>query len=82
MRVRLGASSWKVTAPSTWPFWPFERQTILSSGTCSMIVASQVRCDQKTWAFQFIFCSSFLFLSTLSTFFVNFGKSLYCVHWL
>jgi len=29
-------------------FWPFERQTILSSGTCSMIVASQVRCDQKT----------------------------------
>ena len=47
MRVRLGPSSWKVTAPSTWPFSPLERHTIRSSGTCSRIVASQVRCDQN-----------------------------------
>ena len=82
MRVRLGVSSWKVTAPSTWPFWPLERQMIRSSGTCSMTVASQVRCDQKICAFQLLLFSSFLFRSTFSTFFVNFGKSLYWVHWL
>ena len=54
---------------------------ILSSGTCSLIVDSQLRCDQNTCAFQVVFsCSSGW--STFSTFFMNFGKSLHCVHWL
>ena len=47
MRVRLGPISWKVTAPSTWPFSPFDFHTIRSSGICSMIVASQVRWLRK-----------------------------------
>ena len=38
MRVRFGPISWKVTAPSTWPFSPLERHTMRSSGTCSRIV--------------------------------------------
>src|SRR5579875_3556341 len=72
-RVRFGASSWKETAPSTCPFGPLDRQTMWLSGTCSTIVASQVRCDQKTCAFQLSFWSSAW--STFSTFFMNLGKS-------
>ena len=72
-RVRSGASSWKVTAPSTWPFSPLDSQTIRSSGTCSLIVACQVRWERKTWAFHSSFSSSFW--STFSTFRVKSGMS-------
>src|SRR5579875_1433346 len=81
MRVRSGVSSWKVTAPSTWPFWPLDRQTMCESGTCSMVVDSQVLCDQKTCAFQFSLLSSSV-RSTFSTFFMNLAKSGNWVHWL
>ena len=54
MRVRLGPISWKVTAPSTWPFWPLERHTMRSSGICSRIVASQVRWLRKICALKLI----------------------------
>ncbi len=77
-RVRSGASSWKVIAPSTWPFSPSDFQTIRSLGTWSMISAFQVRCDQKTWAFHLSFSSSSCV--TFSTFFMNVGKSSNCVH--
>ncbi len=77
-RVRSGASSWKVTAPSTYPLSPVDRQMIRSFGTCSTIVDSQVRCDQKTWAFHFSFSSATC--STFSTFFMKFGKLWNCVH--
>src|SRR5690606_2084904 len=56
-RVRFGASSWKLTVPSTWPFGPLDRHTMCSSGTCSTIVDSHVRLDQKTFAFQLSFSS-------------------------
>jgi hypothetical protein len=67
----------KLTAPSTWPFGPVNRQTMCESGTCSMIVACQVRRDQKTFAFQFVFSSDSC--STVSTFFMKLGKSANCV---
>ncbi len=51
-----------------------------SLGTWSMIVASQVRCDQNTWALNVSFGSSCC--STLSTFFMNPEKSWNWVHWL
>ena len=44
------------------------------------MVASQLRCDQKTCAFQLSFWSSAC--STFSTFFMNDGKSVNWVHWL
>jgi hypothetical protein len=37
----VGVTSWKVTAPSTCPLDPLDRQTMHSSGTCLMIVGSQ-----------------------------------------
>src|SRR5829696_3764689 len=51
-----------------------------SSGTCFWIVASQVRWDQKTCAFQLSLLSSAV--STLSTFFMKLGNSPNWVHWL
>ena len=76
-RVRLGPSSVKLTAPSTWPLAPVDRHTMCESGTCSMIVACQVRRDQKTFAVQFVFSSDSW--STVSTFFMKLGKSANCV---
>ena len=81
MRVRLGASSWNVTAPSTWPFSPFDFQMMRSLGTISMIFPSQVRCDQKIWALKVTFASSWSW-SALSTFFMKPEKSPNWVHWL
>ena len=78
--MRLGPSSWKVTAPSTWPFSPFDFQTIRSSGTCSRIVASQVRCDQNTCALKVSLFSSCA--STVLTFFMKLGNEPNSVHWL
>ena len=72
--VRVGVSSWNVTAPSTCPFWPLDRQMMRSSGRWSMIVASHSRCDQKTCAFQLTFVFSSLG-SAFSTFLVKEGKS-------
>ncbi len=69
-----------MTAPSTWPFSPLERHTIRSSGICSRIVASHVRCDQKIWALKVSLLSSWA--STFSTFFMKVGKAPNSVHWL
>ena len=77
-RVRLRPSSVNVTVPSTWPLAPFDFHTMCESGTCSRIVASQVRCDQRTCACQFVFSSDSW--STVSTFFMNSGKSPNWVH--
>ncbi len=74
-----GATSWKVTAPSTWPFCPFDRQMIRLSGSCSRIVDSQIRRDQKTFAVHSSFSSDFC--STPSTFFMKLEKSPNWVHW-
>src|SRR5262245_29113416 len=78
IRVRVGVISWNVTAPSTCPFWPLDRQMIRSLGIWSRIVASHVRCDRKIWAFQLILVSSRA--STFSTFFMNDGKAPNSVH--
>src|ERR1700742_3495417 len=51
-----------------------------SLGTCSVIVDSQLRCDQKTCAFHRSFSSDSC--SACSSFFMYFGKSANCVHWL
>src|SRR3954471_18133504 len=80
IRVRLGASSAKDHAPAAYPLGPLARQTMWSSGTCSWVVASQLRCDQKTCAFQLDFSSEGR--STFSTFFMKEEKSSYWVHWL
>ena len=80
MRVRFGPISWKVTAPSTWPFCPFERHTIRSSGICSRIVASHVRWLRKICALKVSLLSSCA--STFSTFFMKLGKAPNSVHWL
>ena len=77
-RVRFGPTSVKVTAPSTWPLAPVDRQTMCESGTCSTIVASQLRRETKTLAVQFVFSSDSC--STVSTFFMKLGKSSNWVH--
>jgi hypothetical protein len=77
-RVRSGASSWNVTAPSTLPFSASDFHTIRSGGTWSTILAVQVRWDQKICAFQVTTSGSFWL--TASTFFMNDGNSSNCVH--
>src|SRR5690606_29138721 len=79
MRVRSGASSWKVTAPSTYPLAPSDFHTIRSSGTWSMMVDFQSRWERKICARHDSSVSDSC--STFSTFFMKSGNSVKRVHW-
>ena len=77
--MRLSASRWKETTPFVVPLAPSEVQEIRSSGTCSVVVAFQLRLDQKTFICQSECVSSARF--ALLTPFAKVLKSWYWVHW-
>ena len=61
------------------PLAPSVVQVIRSSGTCSVMLAFQLRLDQATFTFQLVLVSSAF--STLMTPLAKVLKSWYWVHW-
>ncbi len=78
-RVRRSASRWKLTTPLVVPLAPSDVQEIRSSGTCSVVVAFQLRLDHRTLSCQSEVVSSARF--ALLTPLAKVLKSWYWVHW-